>query len=57
VLDKENFKLCFEETCNYKIEFELVGVKVVDIETFLVYDSIEVLDINHVGEYYDRVYK
>ena len=54
VLDSENFSLC-DDKCEYKINLKFQGVKVVNVESFLVED-IEELSIYHYGEYYDKVY-
>lgn len=56
VLSKSKFDICQKEECSYAMELKLKGIKVVDIESFLIFDEMESLNINHVGEYYDRVY-
>lgn len=56
ILKEPEITLCKSETCLYQLSLSQTDVKVLNIESFIT-SQIETLSINHLNEYYDKVYQ
>lgn len=56
ILTAPDLPVCIEATCGYELDIKLSGIKLLNIESFMI-GKIEKLSINHYEEYYDKVYK
>lgn len=56
ILSEPTMSLCKTERCEYKLRVTSQGVKIMNIESFLV-EEFESLSIHHYDEYYDRAYE